>query len=129
MLSLFTHIWPVPGRMTPLARKGIKVFGVGMEADSTSGHWPLFRRSSMTTTCSKCASLMVSESSAHHHSTDYTLDLGDVQTMHSCAYRCLTCGNFEDAVVLANRAKQADERRLVEHAETIATWASISVAA
>ena len=80
-------------------------------------------------TCSKCASLMASESSAHHHSTDYSVDLGDVQTLHSCAYRCLTCGNFEDQTILANRAKQADERRLVAQAETIATWAAVRVAA
>jgi hypothetical protein len=79
--------------------------------------------------CSKCASLMASESSAHHHSTDYSVDLGDVQTMHSCAYRCMTCGNFVDPTILANRAKQADERRLLEQANTIATWASVHVAA
>lgn len=83
----------------------------------------------MSTACSKCSSLMVSESSSHHYSTDYSVDLGDVQTMHSYAYRCLTCGNFEDPTILANRAKQADERRLVAAAETIATWAAVRVAA
>lgn len=79
--------------------------------------------------CSKCQSLMVRELSAHNHSTDYSLDLNDVRTMHGGAYRCVCCGNWEDATVLANRARQADERRLVAQAETIAVWSDLQAVA
>lgn len=78
--------------------------------------------------CSKCQSLMIREVSVHHHTTDYSLDLNDVRTIHGASYRCVCCGNFEDAVILANRARQADERRLVAHAETIAAWSDLQVA-
>jgi hypothetical protein len=68
---------------------------------------------------------MCHESSIHHQSTDYTPDLNDVRLMRSESYHCLICGNYEDAVIVANRAKQADERRLVAEAESIAQCAPI----
>lgn len=76
-------------------------------------------------TCSRCASTMCHESSIHHQSTDYTVDLNDVRLIKSESYHCLICGNYEDAVIVANRAKQADERRLVAEAESIAQCAPL----
>ena len=78
-------------------------------------------------TCPKCASLMFAEPSVHHQaSADYTLDLTDAR-LQCQEWHCLLCGTYCDAVILANRAKQADERRLVEQAETIAIFAALDV--
>lgn len=76
-------------------------------------------------TCPKCAARMFAEPSVHYlSSSEYTVDQTD--TKGQCeALHCLLCGTWVDAVIVANRAKQADERRLVAQAETIATWASL----
>ena len=78
-------------------------------------------------TCPKCRAIMFQEPSLHHQaSADYTVDLSDARLV--CAsWHCLLCGTYCDHVILANRAKQADERRLVAQAETIATWATLDV--
>jgi len=95
------------------------------KTDSTVASRAFVRGSSMN--CFRCQSLMCREVSLYHHSTDYTPDLNDVRAMTTDSYRCLCCGNVEDAVILANRAKQADERRLVAEAEIIvADWASLT---
>jgi len=78
-------------------------------------------------TCPKCAALMLPEPSVHYQaSADYTLDQTDRESVCR-AWHCL-CGQYVDRVVLANRARQKDERRLLEEANTIATWASVAVA-
>lgn len=99
---------------TPLALslQGIKVAGVGMEADPTVANRAFFKEASMT--CSHCSAQMFPESSLRYTSTDYTPDLGDAQTMQSVSWRCIYCGNWEDAVVVANRAAQ--RRCLLEQA-------------
>lgn len=79
-------------------------------------------------TCSKCHSLMFRESSLHHQSADYCVDLNDVQAMQRESFHCVTCGNFEDVVILKNRAIQAQERRLIQDAPVIAAWATFHAA-
>jgi len=76
-------------------------------------------------TCPKCAARMFPEVSLRFHaSADYTLSAFDAG--QECAgWHCLCCGQYVDRVVLANRAKQADERRLISQAELIATWTLI----
>lgn len=64
--------------------------------------------------CSRCSSPMFPVPSLRYASNaDYTADLGDVRT--DCrAYHCPLCGNYIDAVILANRLRQDLERRLIE---------------
>ena len=71
-------------------------------------------------TCSRCQSLMCREASLYHHSSDYTPDLNDARAMTTDSYRCLCCGNVEDAVIMANRARQAQERQWLDQANLLA---------
>lgn len=76
--------------------------------------------------CPKCAARMLAEPSVHYQaSSEYTLDQSDRQTVCR-AWHCL-CGQYIDPVILANRARQADEQRLLGQAETIATWAALKL--
>ena len=74
--------------------------------------------------CPKCAARMLPDFSVHYQSSaDYTLDQNDRESVCS-AWHCL-CGQYIDRVVLTNRARQSDERRLLAQAETIAAWESL----
>lgn len=107
---------------TRLARKGITVIAPRMEAGGTGSHGPFFRRSSMS--CPKCSGLLVPAPSPLHLLSDYFIDTYDLQDKRSAAVSCANCGYYADAITIKNKAKQADERRLVEQAET---WAMEAV--
>ena len=74
-------------------------------------------------TCSRCAAQMVRESSIHYQGVSSLYDMSDAATIEPHCYHCLTCGNYIDAVILANRARQAVLQRTLERADAIATWA------
>ena len=107
---------------TPLARKGTKVIGLGMEAEPTGAQRALFRRSSMS--CPKCSGLLIPAPSPMHLLSDYFIDTYDLQDKRDAAVSCVNCGYYADAIMISNKSKQADERRLVAQAET---WALESV--
>lgn len=71
-------------------------------------------------TCPKCAATMIRETPLQFHAMR---DMSE--TEEGVTYRCMMCGTYLDAVILKNRAKQRDERRLLETAETIAAYASL----
>lgn len=74
--------------------------------------------------CPKCGASMVPDASLRFYATaDYTIDLNDTR-VECAAWRCL-CGQYLDRIILANRAKQRDESRLIAQAETIALWAMV----
>ncbi len=100
----------------PLARKGTKAIAPRMEAGSTDPHGPFFKEASMST-CPKCSGLLVSAPSPLHLLSDYFIDAYDLQDMHGESVKCLNCGYYCDAVMLANKAKQVDAQRLVAQAE------------
>lgn len=79
-------------------------------------------------TCHKCQGLMIEEPSLHHRATESLLDQFDVSGLCAQSYHCLSCGNYEDGVIVANRRRQAESRRVVQQAETIATWADVTLA-
>lgn len=54
-------------------------------------------------TCPRCSSLMVADAPLQFHSN--AIDQSE-RTL-TTAYRCVCCGNYEDAVIVANRALQA----------------------
>ena len=109
----------------PLARKGIKFGAPRMEAGGTGSHGPFFRRSSMT--CPKCSGFLVSAPSPLHLLSDYFIDTYDLQDPQSAAVHCLNCGYYADAIVMQNRAKQADAQRLVAQAEGWAMTHSVNM--
>lgn len=92
---------------------------LGMEAESRQGIGPLSKERAMI--CPKCSAQMFSETSLRFHSTtpgaavDFTDD--------AQSWRC-PCGQYLDRTILANRARQADELRLVMQAEAIVGNAS-----
>lgn len=55
-------------------------------------------------TCSRCASLMVPDFSLSYLSTEASPDLPEEFTR---SYHCVICGNWEDPIIVANRAKRA----------------------
>lgn len=72
-------------------------------------------------TCPKCNAQMFAEPSLHYQGgAECLVDLGTVGP----SVHCLLCGTYLEAVILANRARQADERRLLAQAETIAVCAA-----
>ncbi len=77
--------------------------------------------------CPKCSGLLVSAPVPSLMLTDYFIDTADVQAGESEAVSCVNCGYYADAVTLANRAKQAQEQRLIHEAESIVTWASFTL--
>lgn len=70
-------------------------------------------------TCSRCASLMVPTAPLQFYSSGEDQSEG----AFGASYRCVCCGNYEDQTILLNRAKQAQEGRLIDQANVIATWA------
>lgn len=78
-------------------------------------------------TCPKCAAIMfLAPSLRHLASDDYHVVLTDVRA--ACqSYYCLICGAYLDQVIVANRVRQADERRLIRHAESIARRAMLGL--
>lgn len=76
-------------------------------------------------TCPKCAGLLVPAPSPLHLLSDYFIDTYDLQDKRSVAVSCANCGYYADAITIKNKAKQADERRLMEQAETWALEAII----
>ena len=72
-------------------------------------------------TCSRCQSLMIPDVPLRYHAVH--IDASDLEA--GAAYRCVTCGEYVDAVILANRAHHAHQ--LVQEAEQIAGWHSFSL--
>lgn len=68
-------------------------------------------------TCPRCSGLVVSALSPLHLLSDYFVDTYDLQDKPGAAVSCLNCGYYADAIVLQNKAKQADAQRLVAQAE------------
>lgn len=102
----------------------LRVVGLGMEAEPTGAQRAFFKEASMST-CPKCAGLLVPAPSPLHLLSDYFIDTYDLQAKRSVAVSCANCGYYADAITIKNKAKQADERRLVEQAETWALEAII----
>ena len=74
--------------------------------------------------CPRCQSRMVLDAPLQFHSNH-----ADLSELDYCdAYRCPSCGHYSDAVIERNRARQADERRLLAEAHTIAITAALQVA-
>lgn len=74
-------------------------------------------------TCPKCAAQMLPDVSLRFHSNTPGAVVDFSDDAHS--WRCL-CGQYVDRTILANRARQADELRLVTQAETIVAWATLT---
>ena len=69
--------------------------------------------------CTRCHGSLVPE---------YAYDLANSGSISASLWKCVQCGDRIDPIILANRARQADARRLVSQAETIAqlAWTSSS---
>lgn len=78
-------------------------------------------------TCPKCASRLFSAPSPRHLVADYFIDTYDLQDKQSESVSCLNCGYYADAIVMQNKAKQADAQRLVAQAEGWAETHSVTI--
>ncbi len=78
--------------------------------------------------CPKCSGLIVPAPSPLHLLSDYFIDTYDLQDKQSASVRCVNCGYYADALILRNKAKQADAQRLVAQAESWAEDHSSSIA-